>query len=225
MNVLVFDTETSNINHSENFLSRDNMVFNIGGVIFNVEEEKVVDSFNFLVSEIWEDEDIMENFYFKDRIDNFKDIEALPFLEVRKRIKALVDSYKIKEIYAYNINFDRHAVEDTCNFFRVYVDFSSYKMKDIYSMACDMVKRLKSAYTVYCEESERFSPAGNRLSNAETVYGFLTGSSNYEEEHSALEDSKIECAILKQCLAYERKTHTKLTTRVSPQCWRWVQGV
>lgn len=224
MNVLVFDTETSNINHSDYFSINGNMILNIGGVIIDVERQEIIEEFDYLIEEIWENEEIMNNFYFKDRLDKFQDITEVTFSDAIKNIKNLLQKYNVNTVLAYNISFDQQSLLDTCDYMHMYIDLSKYEIKDIYAMACDMLKRNKEAYSVFCTETGRLSPAGNRLTNAESVYAFLTGNPDYAEDHTALEDSRIEAVIFLECQNYEDKYNITLESKPNRQCWRWAQG-
>lgn len=224
MNVLVFDTETSNSRYSNGFSARGNMTFNIGGVIIDTNTFDIVKEFNFLVSEIWNDKDVMKNFYDKDNLKSFNGTEIMPFESIKKIIKEDLKNYGVKEIYAYNISFDQQAILDTCDYLHTYVDLTPYQFNDIYAMACDMLRNLKEPYSVFCTESGRISAAGNRLTNAETVYGFLMNLPSYSEEHTALEDSRIEGTIYLECLNYEKAHNVNLERKPNHQCWRWAQG-
>lgn len=224
MNVLVFDTETSNARYAKGFSIRGNMTFNIGGVIIDTETFDILKEFNFLVSEIWNDSSVMKNFYDKENLSKFSGIEEKSFEDIKRTIKGYLNEYSVSKIYAYNITFDQQAILDTCDYLHAYIDLTPYEFNDIYSMACDMLRNLKEPYSVFCTESGRISAAGNRLTNAETVYGFLMNLPSYSEDHTALEDSRIEGTIYLECLNYEKANKVSLERKPNHQCWRWAQG-
>ena len=222
MNVLVFDTETSN-KSTKSFNRYGNMIMNIGGCFIDADKREKLEDFNFLIEEIYDNKSIMENFYFKDRMENFEKIKKVKFQESLDYISSKLEKYKVTDIYAYNINFDKQALEDTIKFLNASFDTEKYFFKDIYAMACDMASRVKDDYAIFCQENDRISAAGNFLTNAETMYAFLTNTPNYEEEHTALEDSKIESDIYFKCLDFEKQNNYTLKRKPYSFCWKWVQ--
>ena len=55
-------------------------------------------------------------------------------------------------------------------------------------------------YYEYCKANNFITEKGNLKKSAEVVYGYITNNPNYIEEHTALEDSKIEATILQVLL-------------------------
>ena len=77
---------------------------------------------------------------------------------------------------------------------------------DLWLMALETIC-CKKSYQVFCAESGRYNNRGNCQTNAESVFAYLTDNPNYCEEHTALEDSKIELEIFNACI----KSHKKFT--------------
>ncbi len=101
---------------------------------------------------------------------------------------------------AYNTAFD--FVKTACSALIENMEFI-----DIYLMAVQTITHLKK-YAKFCIENGLKSNNGKSVStSAESVYAYLTNNAFYEEEHTALEDSKIEMEIF---LAL-RKMHKKYT--------------
>lgn len=222
MYAIVFDTETSNKN-TDSFSRYGNMIMNIGGCVVEVDTRKKIEDFNFLIQEIYDNKEIMKNFYFKDKIENFSNIKKVKFQFALDYILELIKKYKIKDIYAYNVSFDKQSLEDTVKFLNATFKIEEYNFKDVYAMACDMISRNKEEYAIFCEENNRVSKAGNYLTNAETMYAFLTDCPDYIEEHTALEDSKIETEIFFKCLDYQLENKCSLKTTPYSFCWKWAQ--
>lgn len=77
-------------------------------------------------------------------------------------------------------------------------------------MAVQTLTKIKK-YSTFCFENGLKSSTGKSVAtNAESFYAYLTNNANYKEEHTAMEDSKIEMAIFLACL----KTHKKFTKNV-----------
>ena len=56
------------------------------------------------------------------------------------------------------------------------------------------------AYQDFCERLKLFTESGNYSTTAESVYRYVSGNTEFIEEHTALADSEIELEILKFCL-------------------------
>jgi hypothetical protein len=82
-------------------------------------------------------------------------------------------------------------------------------------MACQVVMN-KATYIKFALKNGLESPAGNIQTSAESCYKFLKNQIDFVESHTGLEDVKIEVEILAQCY----KEHKKMTTEISPSCWR-----
>ena len=54
-------------------------------------------------------------------------------------------------------------------------------------------------YADFCEKFGLFTDSGNYSSTAETLFKYVTGETDFEEEHTALADSIIELHVLLAC--------------------------
>ena len=78
---------------------------------------------------------------------------------------------------------------------------------DIYLMALQTITHVKK-YAKFCRENGLRASSGKSVAtSAEAVFAYITGNPQYSEEHTALEDSKIEMQIFLACLA----THKRFT--------------
>ena len=120
-------------------------------------------------------------------------------------VNALCNYYNVNTMMAFNSGFD--FVKTMC------ADLlEGREFIDIWLMALQTICQKKS-YAKFCAENGRYNAKGNCRTNAETVFGFLTDTPNYCEEHTALEDSKIEFEIFKACL----RSHKRFTKNC--HCW------
>jgi hypothetical protein len=60
------------------------------------------------------------------------------------------------------------------------------------------------------------SPAGNLKTSAEVAYRYITKNADFSEEHTGLEDVRIETEILRKVL----KGRMKYDTAINAGCWR-----
>ena len=77
---------------------------------------------------------------------------------------------------------------------------------DTWLMALQTITTKKS-YEKFCVENGYLTKKRNLQTSAEVVYRFLTSNTDFIEEHTAFEDSKIEMQIFLECL----KMHKKFT--------------
>ena len=112
-------------------------------------------------------------------------------------VRNLCKFYNVKYVMAYNSAFD--FTKTTCREL-----LNDFEFIDIYLMALQTITHLKK-YANFCRENQRFSSSGKSLSTtAESVFAFITDNADYVEEHTALEDSKIEMAIFVRCAKMHR---------------------
>ena len=83
---------------------------------------------------------------------------------------------------------------------------------DLWLMALETIC-CKASFKKFCEDTERYNKKGSCKTNAETVFAYLINEPNYCEEHTALEDAKIELEIFNACI----KSHKAFTKNT--HCW------
>ena len=87
-----------------------------------------------------------------------------------------------------------------------------FEFIDLWLMALQTLTHYKK-FSTFCNDFGMKNKKGNCLTNAETMYAYITNTPDYVEEHTALADSLIEMEIFKACL----KTHKKFTKNA--HCW------
>lgn len=120
-------------------------------------------------------------------------------------IRNLCRTYGVKYIMAFNSGFD--FTKTKC---RELLD--EFEFIDLWLMALQTLTKYKK-FANFCVENEMINKKGNCLTNAQTMYAYITNTPNYVEEHTALADSLIEMEIFVSCL----KTHQKFTK--NQHCW------
>ena len=114
--------------------------------------------------------------------------------EVKKLILSDCIKYHIKEIWAYNCAFDRGSLK------RLFAD--DWEMLDNLVTFYDIIPAivhttlLSKKYVKWCNENKFITKKGNVMTKAEIVYKYLTGNNNFVEEHTGLNDCRIEYYIL-----------------------------
>lgn len=178
-------------------------VYHLAGIIHD-KQGNILASFNYLIEEHYEeinkDEYAKKNF--KKYLDMIIDGIVTGIATEKEAIKAvdnLCNFFKVKYMMAFNSGFDfskticRELIKE-----REFID--------IWLMAIQTIAQTKK-YTTFCRENNYKTKNGSVSTKAETVYRFLINNTNYVEEHTAFEDSKIEMEIFKAC----NRTHKKYT--------------
>lgn len=121
-------------------------------------------------------------------------------------VRNLAKYYGVRYMMAYNTGFD--FTKTVC---RSLLD--DFEFIDIYLMALQTITHLKK-YRQFCIDNGFKSRSGKSCAtSAESVYAFITNNADYEEEHTALSDAKIEMKIFEVC----DKMHKKYTKN----CHQW----
>lgn len=225
---IILDTETTaTLPPEENKWQK--LAYNIGWTV--ADKNNIVKKHDYLVYEIWSDNNLMNNAFYKskhglyvDKIMN-REIEILPFNEIIKLLKLDLQQYNIKAFTAYNVTFDLDALMQTTTYIntgvfnmfwtitksqKVAPDYVKFCQKyilgdieiwDLWSLACQTLCNQKTFQAFYMELTSH----GNPRTSAEVVYRYIIDDLEFEEEHTALSDSIIEASILQKILRQHKK--------------------
>lgn len=122
-----------------------------------------------------------------------------------------VAKYHISTIWAYNVSFDKNALK---RLNEKYFNQLNVEWADIWT-AITYTKLCTKRYINWCRKNQKFTAGGNISTTAETVYNYLKGSTNFEEEHTGLADVQIELEILLTAIKSGKKIHKECS-----QPWR-----
>lgn len=218
---LVIDTETCNTIEQP-------LPYDIGYAICDRNGNIAVER-SFVVAEMFLDyKDLMQSAYFAEKIPHYwEDLKAgkremKSIFNIRKQILADMKQYKVKKVGAYNMGFDKRALNNLIrycskSFIRWFFPFGT-EFFCIWHMACQTLLNTTS-YIKFALQNGLESDKGNLLTNAECCYQFITKSLDFKEEHTGLEDVKIEIEIMVKCFA----THKKMDKNICSACWRLPQ--
>lgn len=114
--------------------------------------------------------------------------------EVKKMILKDVTKYKINEIWAYNCSFDKGSISrlfaEDFEILNNIVTFYDIIPAIVHTML------LNKEYISFCNKNGFITAKGNVMTKAEIVYRYLTGDLSFIEDHTGLNDCKIEYEIL-----------------------------
>lgn len=218
---LVIDTETCNT--IEQPLPYD-IGFAICDRMGNIAEER-----SYVVAETFLDmKDTMKSAYFAEKIPQYwEDIkngsrEIKSIYKIRKEVKDLMNKYNVKKVGAYNMSFDKRALNNamrytTKSFCRWFFPFGT-EFFCIWHLATQTLLQQKTFFKM-AEKNDWFSEKGNLLTNAEVTYNYIKKMSDFKESHTGLEDVRIEIEIMAHCF----RQHKKMNTNINTSCWRLVQ--
>lgn len=123
--------------------------------------------------------------------------------------------YNISEIWAYNAQFDKGAIED--RLLGLSLEMFGVKWYDIMK-ACVHNVCCSPKYLDFCIENNFVTEKGNIKSSAESVYAYSTKDRTFIEEHTGLADCRIEYKLY----LLARKTKKKI--RHSNGDWRTLKN-
>lgn len=214
---LIIDTETANSLEQP-------LCYDIGYAICD-RQGKIYLERSFVVAEMFLDhKDLMKSAYFAEKIPHYwEDIKngtriMKSIYNIRKQVVADMKKYSIRKVGAYNMGFDKRALNNTIRYcsqsrLRWFFPFgTSYFC--IWAMACQVVLN-QASYIKFALKNDLVSASDNILTSAESCYKFLHQQIDFVESHTGLEDVKIEVEILAKCYSM----HKKLDTKINPACW------
>ena len=219
-NFIVIDTETAgSVNYP--------LPYDCGYKVMNRKGD-VLAIRSYVVAEIYCDEpDMMKSAYYAEKLPQYaEDLRTgkrtlAKLATIRRQVLADMENFKTTVVYAYNMNFDKRALNNVQKFVtKKYSIFfpENTEFRCIWNMACQVLLA-RPSYIKFALENGFVSAKGNILTNAECCYRYITKNVDFMEEHRGLEDVNIEAEILLKCFAQ----HKKMDTRPYSACWMMVQ--
>ena len=218
---LVLDTETCNT-------VEEPIPYDIGWAICDRFGNVLIER-SFLVAEVFLDmADVMQSAYYSNKIPMYwEDVKQgnrtiKRMWEIRKIMKADIESFRIKKVCAYNMGFDKRALNNLIRYvsksfcrwwFPIGLEYIC-----IWNCACQVLLARKT-YIDFAEKNGLVSEKGNIQTSAECAYKYITKNLDFTESHTGLEDVKIEIEILRECFRQKKKMDKKINS----SCWRLVQ--
>lgn len=218
----VLDTETAN---SINFP----LPYDIGFSIIKLATEEVVERHSLCIYEIYaEQKEMMKSAYYAEKLPQYEEELAsgerklVRLYTAKKLIADKMKEYNTNLVYAYNMNFDKRALNNdqkfvTNNRYRYFFPKET-EFRCIWNMACQVLLA-RPSYIKFALKHGFVSEKGNILTNAECCYRYITNDPHFVEKHKGIDDVEIETEILIAC----RRQHKKMDTKPYQACWRMVQ--
>lgn len=196
MNILIFDTETTSLNKP--------FCYNVGWIIVDSETGETQVARDYVIEQIWHNLELFATAYYADK---------RPLYVARMRARSVImdkwgyvcqqmardiKSFGVEHCYAYNSGFDVKVFDWNCDWFKTQNPLETVMVHDILGYVHKHIAFLPE-YQAKCEELAMFTENDNYSTRAESVYRYMAQDNEFEEEHTALSDSKIECQILLKC--------------------------
>ena len=218
--VLVLDTETIGV--------CDPTVYDLGYVIYDLADGKVLVARDYLTKEVYGQTERMKTAYYANKLPLYEErladgyCKKVKWSYILRQLKRDINKYKVDGLWAYNSGFDKRAIAETCKELKVNHNPTADGINDIWKGLTDPHITESAAYQEFCRRNGYFTKHKKPRvrATAEIVFRFLTQDEDYQEQHTALEDSKIEAVILRKARALamanaqtERNTMDKKTER------------
>lgn len=187
------------------------------------------ESLSLVVADIYAGErELMKTAYYAEKLPKYEEKlrtgerKMVRFFTAKKMIAELMEKYNITKVYAYNMNFDKRALNNTQRFttderFKWFFPYGT-DFRCIWNMACQLLLA-RPSYIKTAIKENWISEKGNLLTNAECCYRYITKNYDFVEEHQGLDDVNIETEILLACF----RQHKKVESKPYSCCWRLVQ--
>lgn len=184
---------------------------------------------SFVVYEIYcKEREKMKSAYYAEKLPQYeKDIKSgkrkiASIWTIRKQFLEDMENYKTNIVCAYNMGFDRRALNNDIKYLSSWGKWFFPKETEfqcIWHMACSCILN-RPSFIKFAIEHDFISNAGNILTNAEVCYKYVTKDLDFKECHTGLEDVLIETVIMAHCY----KQHKHFEKSVYSNCWRIVQN-
>lgn len=194
---IVLDTETTSTNKP--------FCYDIGYVIVNTETFEITESRHFIIEQIWHNIPLFSSAYYAEKrplyvkLMRSRKAELVKFGYAMRTLYYDIKRFNVKAVYAYNCNFDDKVIQYNCDYFKCINPIETIPIFDVWGYASQFIT-CKNEYKIFCEKYQRFTESGNYSGNAETVYQFITETSDFVESHMGLHDAIIETKILQFCI-------------------------
>ena len=219
LSIIVLDSETSKLTGG---------VYDVGYCIAN-KKGKIMQERNWLVQETITNSDSMMGAFFAGKtftryipmLDSGT-ITLKPWLEIIDQMNQDILDFKVNILAAYNLAFDRRVMAQT------HIELghtgkvlrSSLKQLDLWRFVCESKLDCR-LYKEIAVQQGWTSEAGNIRTTAEHAYRYLSQDYEFYESHTALDDARIETAIMAFCFAAHKKIPYGI---VDGQAWKIVNS-
>ena len=201
MNVIVFDTETID--------TKERAIYDLAFLVYDTERKQKLYEINFIIEEVYDNKPLFESAYYANKRPIYENLLKSGKAIKTKWIYALRHFYHIARLYkvdyimAYNLQFDKGAIEYTTQkFAQQYHVFNHFmeltKVACLWKNAGNTIMQTET-FRQYIEDNQLYTPKGYRQGTVETVYNYLHDDDRVQS-HTAIDDINQELDILVKIL-------------------------
>ena len=196
------------------------LVYDVSVIIFDKKNNEYFRK-NWLISEVWQNETLMNSAYYAWKMPLYKNFETVTvnMFQFICEFVNILNEYNVTHLLAYNLNFDIKALNNTSKKYNQ-CEFIGENLQnlDVWSMACELICNTDK-YKNFCEINDYKSEKGNYKTSAEIVYRYMTNNHDFDESHTSMKDCEIEKEIFFKCLKQKKAYKTGIV--YNP--WRKIQ--
>lgn len=212
MNILIFDTETAGSFNKP-------FCYNIGYVIYDTDSRQPLVKKDFVVEQVWHNDMLFTSAYYADKRPIYvkrmraRQTKMLKFGYICREMARDIENFNVSSAYAYNSAFDENVFNYNCDWYKCINPFDNVPIFDIRGNVHEFL--IDENFKSFCELYSRFTESGNYSTTAETVFQYISGDTEFNEEHTALADSEIELEILLDTVRRGAKLETAYDVKMS----------
>jgi hypothetical protein len=209
--ILVIDTETIDL--------KKPFIYDIGLLVAKLNDEGQYETIvqnSFIIKQVYQNKELFATAYYGNKRPKYvgllkgKHSIQKYYGHTLQYIAKIIKDYNIKNVYAYNANFDKKAFEFMRLFYKQKDIFKNIWWNDIQAISNHFIHN-ENDYQKFCVENGYLTEKGNLKGSAEITYRFIKNDNEFIEDHMGLSDSLIELEILNYALTkgYDFKNYHK----------------
>lgn len=196
----IIDTETANG-------LKNPLCYDVAVIIFDKKGNEYFHK-NWLVSNVWDNEKMMNTAYYSWKRPLYDNIEkeVVNTYTFITELNSIMEQYEVNNLLAYNLKFDLNSINKTVERFTYNSKFNTDNIDyiDVWNVAINIIMN-NNTYKTFCRDNGFISECGNYKTNAEVCYRFLSGIIDFDESHTAMDDCRIEKEIFMTCVRRKKK--------------------
>ena len=199
-NVLGIDTET--IMDLENA-----MPFDIGYIVYDNQNDKILNNGTCLIRKFVNNKYVMLSSWSANKYQlhykpmlatKQKNVYVSSVKAIAQRFENIIKKYNIKYMFAHNGQFDYVALNRLFEDNGIESPFKKLDIIDTMMLSYSTITKTKE-YQDFCINTKNITDGGRVKTTAESITKFLLQDTDFMENHTGLEDIKIELEIFKHC--------------------------
>lgn len=199
--IMMIDTETTNS-------LDDPVVYDVGFQVFDL-EGNTYESCSMINTEVFNDPSLMSTAYYAEKIPRYMEqvltgkSVMIPWKSIKTVVKDSIIRNDCKIVCAHNARFDCKSLNLTQRYITTskWRYFLPYGVEwwDTLRMAREVLKK-DDNYRQFCLDNGYVTSRNVSKYTAEIIYRYISGENDFIENHTGLEDVKIEKEIFLYCL-------------------------